>query len=75
VIRHCRACEVQELSRHPEFEQALVGRGSPPPELLYLWQDHTVTELPLADAETLFASDGAAWHEFCDRLLGSAAPA
>ncbi len=70
MIRYCRAYETAELSGYPELERA-VAAGGAPPEIVYLWTDHTVTALPLADAEPLFASDDARWHELCDRLLGA----
>jgi hypothetical protein len=69
VIRHCRACEVGQLSGHPGFAAALAGR-QPPPEVVYLWEDGSVTELPLADSESIYTSDSAQWRELCALTLG-----
>jgi hypothetical protein len=73
MIRRCRACEVSEFAGHHEFAQALEGRaleaGASPPEVVYLWEDLTVTDLPLPQAAPIFASADAAWREFCASLL------
>jgi hypothetical protein len=72
VIRRCRACEVSDLQGHPGFAQVLAARASPP-EVLYLWEDLTVTDLPLAEAAPMFTAGDDAWREMCVRLLGPAA--
>lgn len=70
MIRYCRACEVGELRGYPELARALDDRSTAP-EVVYLWEDHTVTDLPLTDAEPFFASDSPPWHEFCAGLLAT----
>jgi hypothetical protein len=40
-----------------------------PPEVVYLWEDLAVTELPIPDAVPMFASADDAWRELCARLL------
>jgi hypothetical protein len=68
VIHRCRACEVAQLSVHPGFARALAERAGAP-EVVYLWEDRTVTELPLPQSTAMFASDDGAWRELCGRLL------
>lgn len=67
MIRYCRACEVAELTGHPAFARVLAGRDNPP-DLVYLWTDGSVTDLPIAGAEPILASDGADWAEFRGRI-------
>jgi len=69
VIHRCRACEVAELSVHPGFARALGERTGGAPEVVYLWEDRTVTELPLPQSAAMFASDDGAWQDLCGRLL------
>ena len=48
--------------------QALAAAGSPP-EVVYLWEDLTVTDLPLPECVPVFASGDDAWRDLCTRLL------
>jgi hypothetical protein len=68
VIRRCRACEAGDLAGHPGFARALTAQPAPP-EVVYLWEDLTVTDLPLAEAAPMFASGDDAWRDLCARLL------
>jgi hypothetical protein len=73
MIRHCLALDVTGSAAHPEIQRALEGRAQRP-EVIYLWDDHTVTTAPLPGSEPVPAPDDDDWHEFCTRAL-SADPA
>jgi hypothetical protein len=68
VIRKCTAFEVSELAGNREFSRAMEARETPP-EVVYLWEDLAVTELPIPDAVPIFASADDAWRELCAGLL------
>ena len=68
MIHRCRACDVAELSVHPGFARALAERESPP-QVVYLWADRTVTDLPLLPSAPVYTSDDSSWQELCDRLI------
>lgn len=72
MIRRCTACEVADLDGHPGFAQVVEARETRP-EVVYLWEDLTVTDLPLPECVPMFASGDDAWRELCVRLLGPAA--
>jgi hypothetical protein len=76
MIRRCRACETSEFAGHHGFAQALESRsrqtGASPPEVVYLWEDLTITDLPLPQAAPIFASADTEWREFCASLLNPA---
>jgi hypothetical protein len=68
VVRYCLALEVTGSSPHPEIQRALEGWAKQP-DVVYLWDDHTVTILPLPDSEPALAPDSDHWHEFCAQAL------
>jgi hypothetical protein len=72
VIRRCTACEIANLAGHPGFAQVVEARETSP-NVVYLWEDLTVTDLPLPESAPMFASGDDAWRELCARLLRSVA--
>jgi hypothetical protein len=76
MIRRCRACEASDFAGHHGFAEALEARalaaGASPPEVVYLWEDLTITDLPLPQAEPIFASADITWREFCASLPNTA---
>jgi hypothetical protein len=73
MIRYCLALEVTE-SAHPQIQRALQGWAERP-DVIYLWDDHTVTAAPLPGCEPALAPDSAPWHEFCAQALRADAAA
>jgi hypothetical protein len=70
MIRYCRVLEVAAYSGPPELTRVLAGLVAPP-ELVYVWDDHTVTDVPLPEAEPIFVSDNDDWREYCARTLAA----
>jgi hypothetical protein len=74
VIRYCRAYETGRLLASPRFAQAVASavppEGAEAYEIVYLWDDHSVTAEPFLGGEPLLADGGEGWREFCSDVLG-----
>lgn len=70
MIQRCRAYMIADLPPNPEFERALTTWQARP-DLVYVWEDHAVTALPLRDREPVFVSGSIAWREYCSQLLSA----
>jgi len=73
MIRHCVAIDVGQPAAHPEIRRAVEGLAQAP-EVVYLWEDHTVTTLPLPDSALVEVPDSDMWHDFCVATLGASSP-
>jgi len=68
MIRFCVALETTGPSVRPEVQHAFQS-WTERPDVIYLWDDHTVTILPLPGSEPAPAPDGDDWREFCAQAL------
>ena len=82
---YCRAYHVRDLSAYPGWRpdtaQLRPGADASPrtalddEDLLYLQDDHTVTDGIFQDEHVVFTDDGPEWRAFCAGPLGFAPPA
>jgi hypothetical protein len=74
VIRYCRAYETGRLLASPHFARVVASAvppaGAEAHEIVYLWDDYSVTAQPFAGGEPLLADAGEGWREFCADVLG-----
>ena len=71
---YCRAYRLAELRRFPGFAEA--DPPAPGDTVVYLWDDLTVVDSPVAaDPAQLWSDPGPEWRAFCTRELGFAVPA
>ncbi|MGE5286593.1 MAG: hypothetical protein ACM3ML_05190 [Micromonosporaceae bacterium] len=76
MIRYCLAIEPGDPGVPADFKRALesldgLDARAERPEVVYLWADHTITTVPLHDAEPVYAPDGDEWHKMCAEILGA----
>jgi len=70
---YCRAYQIAELRRHPEWRDAAGELRDD--DVAYLWGDLVVRRGGVArDADVVFQSDSDEWRAFCAGTLGFSAP-
>lgn len=72
-MRYCRAYDPERLAGYPGVERALAERDERP-EVLYLWEDGTVTATPLPGLDVVLSDDSGEWARFRRDELGFEAP-
>ncbi|WP_232667530.1 hypothetical protein [Pseudonocardia sp. TRM90224] len=68
MIRYCRAFALADLVGVGELDRA-VSTWDKRPDVVYLWDDNTVTALPLRGCGPEFTSDEPRWRSICGQLL------
>lgn len=67
---YCRAYELRKLSEFSGWSEGCRSlEGAPPTQILYLWEDLTVTSSCFDSATVVYGARTPEWERFCAAVL------